>query len=81
MKHRVDEAIRYARLWRDGKLIGGDPYEVCAALLGEIERLNGCAPPFDEIAAAYNQVFDDDLIGASATNRNRVQRFVALLFK
>lgn len=35
----IKRAIEFARLWRQGKLIGGDPYEVCAALLDELESL------------------------------------------
>ena len=34
----IEEALNLARLWRAHKLIGGDPYEVCAALLTELER-------------------------------------------
>lgn len=35
----IEEAIRYATLWRAGKMIGGDEDEVRNALLGEVERL------------------------------------------
>lgn len=35
----IEEARRTAELWRAHKLIGHDPYEVCEALLREIERL------------------------------------------
>jgi len=36
--YSLDEALRYARLWRAGKLIGGDSDSVIFALLAEIER-------------------------------------------
>jgi hypothetical protein len=32
-------AIGFAKLWRNGKMIGADEYEVCDSLLREIERL------------------------------------------
>lgn len=35
----LGQAESLAALWRDGKLIGGDPYEACLALLREVERL------------------------------------------
>lgn len=37
----AENAMHLARLWRADKMIGGDPHEVCLALLGEIERLWG----------------------------------------
>lgn len=39
--YTLDEAMRYAKLWRAGKLLGGDSNAVIFALLGEIERLRG----------------------------------------
>jgi hypothetical protein len=36
--YTLDEALRYARLWRAGKLIGGNSDSVIFALLAEIER-------------------------------------------
>ena len=38
------------------------------------------SPKFEEIAAAYQKVFGDDLYGVSHTKRERIQRFVWLLF-
>lgn len=35
----VEQAESLARLWVEGKLIGGDAHAVCAALLREIDRL------------------------------------------
>ncbi len=35
----ADEAIMIASLWRAGKMIGGDPFTVCDALLLEVNRL------------------------------------------
>jgi hypothetical protein len=32
-------AIGFAKLWRNGKMIGADEYEVCESLLREVERL------------------------------------------
>jgi hypothetical protein len=36
----VEEAISRASLWRAGRPMGGDPYEVCMVLLSEVERLH-----------------------------------------
>lgn len=38
------------------------------------------SPSFDEIAAAYKKVFGEDLYGVGHTKRERIQRFVWLLF-
>lgn len=35
----IEQAEHLAKLWRDGKMIGGDVHEVCQALLREVERL------------------------------------------
>lgn len=35
----IEDAIKLADLWRAGKMIGGDPYDVCDALLTEVNRL------------------------------------------
>ena len=37
--YSLEQALNTARLWRLGKLIGGEPYEVVDALLTEVERL------------------------------------------
>ena len=37
----LDMSLRTAKLWRAGKLIGGDPYAVIQGLLTELERLQG----------------------------------------
>lgn len=36
---KIEEAMKYAGLWRAGKLIGGDEDDVRNTLLGEVERL------------------------------------------
>ena len=36
----TERAIQTAKLWRAGKMLGGDPYKVVDVLLSEIERLN-----------------------------------------
>ena len=36
---KIEDAMRYAELWRAGKLIGADEDEVRNALLAEVERL------------------------------------------
>lgn len=38
-EYSLEHALRLARLWRAGKLIGGDQQAVIAALLTEVERL------------------------------------------
>lgn len=38
-EYSLEEALHLARLWRAGKLIGGDSDAVIQALLTEIERL------------------------------------------
>ena len=37
------EAERLARLWGAGKLVGGDSYAVCAALLRELDSIRAAA--------------------------------------
>jgi hypothetical protein len=36
------EALRLAHLWRNGKLVGGDPYEVAESLLRYNDELAAC---------------------------------------
>lgn len=36
---KIEDAMRYAELWRAGKLIGADEDDVRNTLLGEVERL------------------------------------------
>ena len=33
------EAVNLAQLWKAGKMIGGDPYEVSDVLVGMVEKL------------------------------------------
>jgi hypothetical protein len=53
---KIEEAMNCARLWRAGKLIGGDADEVRDALLGEIERLSADKKRVDWLADKNNTV-------------------------
>lgn len=44
-EYTLDYALNIARLWRAGKLIGGDKDSVIAALLTEVERLQSLVEP------------------------------------
>lgn len=42
---KIEAAMSYAKLWREGKMIGADESEVISTLLAEIERLQEIATP------------------------------------
>lgn len=44
IEYTIEDAIKLAQLWREGKLIGGDDDGCRNALLIEVERLRGICP-------------------------------------
>ena len=48
------EAVNLAHLWRAGKLIGGDPYDVCDVLLGMLYKLDATQSALEKIKSNAN---------------------------
>lgn len=54
---KIEDAIRYAELWRAGKLVGADEGEVISSLLSEIDDLRALLINIDneyELTATWN---------------------------
>jgi hypothetical protein len=54
-EHDVERAVRIARLWRAGKMIGGDEDEVRDTLLAEVERLRAAHEPCPDCTENENE--------------------------